>query len=508
MGGEIYGLKFLEGAVPRTIRTSVTDPIEISEIDGPSKYIYIQRGKIGITLCPGKKGLSSFGGTWDRDLETDLSAIEQQFKPGLALTLMTDSELSASSVHGLGEAFLNKGIQWIHFQTSELSPPDESSIQLWASIPYVLSLLMEGCNVLIHDRGGLGRAACLAAVLLIELGVYNSDAINMVRRSRPGAIETRAQEQFVLNYIPHNLPHFFCHGCVQNMIRLWGHIISTFNHLLRKSEGPIGAVEINVYRTFIQDFRHYMSGIGTQIDKITKSLKLSSKRFPNNLRRWGKVYHSGVSGGLYQPPDEPKLLVDWWRSVSLAIGNSNIFDNHIFDDQSFEEEKNQQKHRKKMRVLDVEAASNAGYIIVNVDYVPYPYNIRVESPAIYGYDTDLPNPEDNDSIWRIIDEEDCQQENVKAKGCLDGNTPRTLAIDWNQISKNQSIQLYEAMDSIQKYFDDYYQRLNQMITAHSTLLIKNDIPHEDYVWPRVNQHHLERGCEFPTFPSGNREDAR
>ena len=186
-------LRLPDEAVPRAIKTSITDPIELSEIDSP-------RGKIGITLCPGKKGPSSFGGTWDRDIETDISDIEQQFEPALILTLMTDSELSASGVRGLGEAFLDKGIQWIQLPISELSPSDESSIQLWSSIPYVLSLLMEGCNVLIHDRGGLGRAACLAAVLLIELGVSNSDAISTVRRSRRGAIETSAQEQFVLNY--------------------------------------------------------------------------------------------------------------------------------------------------------------------------------------------------------------------------------------------------------------------------------------------------------------------
>ena len=328
--------------MPRSIKTSITDPIEISEIDCPT-------GKIGITLCPGEKGSSSFGGTWDRDIETDISAIDQQFEPALILTLMTDSELSASGVHGLGEAFLDKGIQWIQLPISELSPSDESSIQLWSSIPYVMSLLMEGCNVLIHDRGGLGRAACLAAVLLIELGVSNSDAISTVRRSRRGAIETSAQEQFVLNYIPHNLPHFFCHGCVQNMIRLWGHIISSFNHLLLKPEGRIGAFELNVYRTFVQDFRHYMCGIGAQIDKLTKNLELpvfmgyklvntidvpyvshsTAKRFPVNLRRWEKTYPSEGSMGVYQPPDEPKLLVDWWRSISLPIVHSRFVDNEF-----------------------------------------------------------------------------------------------------------------------------------------------------------------------------------
>ena len=468
--------------MPRVIKTSISDPIEISEISCPSKSIevgkyppykyppsdYVGRGKIGITLCPGKKGPSSFGYTWDRDLETDISAIERQFNPSLVLTLMTDSELSAIGVHGLGDAFLDKGIQWICFPISELSPLDESSIQLWASIPYVLSLLMEGCNVLIHDRGGLGQAACLAAVLLIELGVSNSDAINTVRHSRPGAIETRAREQFVLNYIPNNLPHFFCHGCIQNMIRLWGHVISTFNHLLHKPEGPIEVFEQNVYRTFIEDFRHYISGIGTQIDKITKSLKLSSKRFPNNLRRWTKVYPSANSMGVYQPPDEPKLLVDWWRSISLPIVHSRFVDSQ------------------------------------------YGKQIYEETVTIPWGKTEVERDRDGNVITTISDgvQSKTIQRYVEAQGCLVDNAPRRLMIDWNQISKNQSTQIYESMYSIQKYFDDYYQRFNQMMVVHHELLARNSLPHQDLLWPRANQHHLERGCGFPEFPSGNREDVR
>ncbi|PKB65705.1 MAG: hypothetical protein BZY82_07345 [SAR202 cluster bacterium Io17-Chloro-G3] len=468
--------------MPRFIKTSITDPIEISEIDCP-------RGKIGITLCPGKKGSSSFGGTWDRDIETDISAIEQQFEPALILTLMTDSELSASGVHGLGEAFLDKGIQWIQLQISELSLSDESSIQLWSSIPYVLSLLMEGCNVLIHDRGGLGRAACLAAVLLIELGVSNSDAINTVRRSRPGAIETKAQEQFVLNYVPHNLPHFFCHGCVQNMIRLWGHIISSFNHLLLKPEGSIGAFELNVYRAFVQDFRHYMCGIGAQIDKLTKNLQLSllvgaidattnqvlsweerlspstAKRFPVNLHRWKRTYPSEGSMGAYQPPDEPKLLVDWWRSISLPIVHSRFVDN---------------KFGKQ---------------------------IKAETVTIPWGQTKVEIDRDGNEATTISDgvQRKTIQWYVEAQGCLDDKAPRRLMIDWNQISKNQ---IYESMYSIQKYFDDYYQRFNQMMVVHHELLTRNSLPHQDLLWPRANQHHLERGCEFPKFPSGNRGDSR
>jgi ADP-ribosyl-[dinitrogen reductase] hydrolase len=55
-------------------------------------------------------------------------------------------------------------------------------------------------NVLVHCRGGLGRAGTIAARLLVELGMEPTKAIASVRGVRPGAIETSEQERFVLGF--------------------------------------------------------------------------------------------------------------------------------------------------------------------------------------------------------------------------------------------------------------------------------------------------------------------
>lgn len=52
--------------------------------------------------------------------------------------------------------------------------------------------------MLVHCRGGLGRAGTIAARLLVELGMQPTEAIAGVRAVRPGAIETSDQEKFVL----------------------------------------------------------------------------------------------------------------------------------------------------------------------------------------------------------------------------------------------------------------------------------------------------------------------
>jgi ADP-ribosyl-[dinitrogen reductase] hydrolase len=61
------------------------------------------------------------------------------------------------------------------------------------------SILRGKLDVLIHCRGGLGRAGTIAARLLIELGIEPKKATASVRAARPGAIETSEQEEFVRN---------------------------------------------------------------------------------------------------------------------------------------------------------------------------------------------------------------------------------------------------------------------------------------------------------------------
>ena len=51
-----------------------------------------------------------------------------------------------------------------------------------------------------HCRGGKGRAGTIAAILLADFGHEKKEAIDLVRKRRKGAIETKAQEDFIANY--------------------------------------------------------------------------------------------------------------------------------------------------------------------------------------------------------------------------------------------------------------------------------------------------------------------
>jgi ADP-ribosyl-[dinitrogen reductase] hydrolase len=80
-----------------------------------------------------------------------------------------------------------------------VSIPDERFEEQWDVAGEELrSILRRRLDVLVHCRGGLGRAGTIAARLLVELGMEPIKTIASVRAVRPGAIETTEQEKFIL----------------------------------------------------------------------------------------------------------------------------------------------------------------------------------------------------------------------------------------------------------------------------------------------------------------------
>jgi ADP-ribosyl-[dinitrogen reductase] hydrolase len=177
-------------AVPRG-RTSFSHPLLIATVPTPGG------GALGLTLCPGKKDSCARTGAWDRDLETDLASI-QAWGAAAVVTLVHDHELELLAVPGLGAAVEALGMAWVHLPIVDVAVPDAAFEEAWrVHGPMFRDLLRAGRRLLVHCRGGLGRAGTVAARLLVELGVEPEEAIGMVREARPGAIETDEQAAHV-----------------------------------------------------------------------------------------------------------------------------------------------------------------------------------------------------------------------------------------------------------------------------------------------------------------------
>ena len=87
----------------------------------------------------------------------------------------------------------------------DLKTPDHKFIDKWQTTTVLLKNdLIDGKNIVLHCMGGKGRSGTIAAILLIEFGENNKDAIKKVREKRKGAIETKEQEDFILSYRVYN----------------------------------------------------------------------------------------------------------------------------------------------------------------------------------------------------------------------------------------------------------------------------------------------------------------
>jgi len=173
------------------MRTSQSHPLRIDEVAMPDG------GVIGLTFCPGKHQDDAMTGAWARDLDLDLDAVVD-WGAVVVVTLVTATELADLKVKNLGPAVQARGLQWLHLPIEDVQTPTTEWMAAWSGAsPALHEILDRGGKVLVHCKGGLGRAGTVAGLLLVEAEIEAAEAIAQVRHARQGAIETRGQEDFV-----------------------------------------------------------------------------------------------------------------------------------------------------------------------------------------------------------------------------------------------------------------------------------------------------------------------
>jgi ADP-ribosylglycohydrolase/protein-tyrosine phosphatase len=180
------------------LRTSFTDPLSIDELPWPGSA-----GGIGLTLCPGKHEPDPLFARWARDLEADADAV-RRWGAVAVLTLLTGEELLALGVPALGAALRARDIEWHHVPIPDGHAPGPAFERAWPWVRQrLLGHLARDGRVLIHCKGGLGRAGTVAARMLVESGgLAPREAVGAVRTARPGAVETDPQWRHVSTCTP------------------------------------------------------------------------------------------------------------------------------------------------------------------------------------------------------------------------------------------------------------------------------------------------------------------
>lgn len=116
----------------------------------------------------------------------------------MLVTLIAAEELGRIGAEPLRQACADLRLAWAHCPITDMQVPLEPFEHAWAYVgPEVHRRLDRGETVALHCRAGLGRTGTIAARILIERGTEAGAAIALVRRYRPGAIETPEQEAWV-----------------------------------------------------------------------------------------------------------------------------------------------------------------------------------------------------------------------------------------------------------------------------------------------------------------------
>ena len=162
-------------------KTSESHPIRVDFL--PQQALELP-GRLGLTFAPGKK-TDETDGRWERDLETDLQRLREEYGVEALVSLMEHDEYSDLQIPEFFQKAEERGMDVLHLPIPDYGvPSDPEEDKYRPLIEDVAGRLEEGQTV-------------VAASVLVALGHPSGEAIRIVRRAREGALETPDQEDRV-----------------------------------------------------------------------------------------------------------------------------------------------------------------------------------------------------------------------------------------------------------------------------------------------------------------------
>ena len=178
----------------QAVRTSVTDPLQVAWLETPPEW------RVGLTFAPGKRGPSTEGARWERDLHADLDVLVGNGIRTIACLVHTH-ELIEWGIADLPTAAAARGLELLHRPIRDVSVP---------ALDDARSLVRElvarrDAPILIHCIGGLGRTGVIAGCLLRALDVAPDEALRRLVDARGRRCpETAEQRRFVTDFSLHS----------------------------------------------------------------------------------------------------------------------------------------------------------------------------------------------------------------------------------------------------------------------------------------------------------------
>lgn len=177
------------------VRTTVTDPLRVSPLSAAVPGL---PGRLGMTMCPGRRQRALSGVLWKRDLAVDLDRLVEVERVEVLVCLVESRELFEIGARQLRAEAERRGLVVDHFPIPDGGVPRMRPAR--ELVARVVAAMCQGKSVAVHCAAGLGRSGTVTACILVALGVRVEIAIRAVRFVRPGAIENLRQEAFVRRF--------------------------------------------------------------------------------------------------------------------------------------------------------------------------------------------------------------------------------------------------------------------------------------------------------------------
>jgi atypical dual specificity phosphatase len=94
-----------------------------------------------------------------------------------------------------GDLLARHGIELLHIPVADFTPPSAEDVDTF--LEHTRFQRHEGKAIVVHCGAGRGRTGTMIACYLVDQGRSAEQAIAIVRKKRPGSIETREQEEAV-----------------------------------------------------------------------------------------------------------------------------------------------------------------------------------------------------------------------------------------------------------------------------------------------------------------------
>lgn len=149
----------------------------------PLRVGWLVPQRLGLTFAPGKYDPHAKEASWARDLGEDVARLVGEHGAKTVVPLLEEHEFELLRIPTLLETYGQAGLEVLHFPIRDGHIPAKLDA-VRALVRAIVQRVNEGGTVVVHCRGGLGRAGTIGGCSLLGLGKTAKEVFPMLVAAR------------------------------------------------------------------------------------------------------------------------------------------------------------------------------------------------------------------------------------------------------------------------------------------------------------------------------------